>query len=135
MNCTACALGHSRPQHFSPSPSPGLYPHRPPAQSLSLHSGKHFIILQISTSFDNYLSNCLPHWDWGRDCVSLWSILPLGIPRWCRGKEPACHARAAKDTGLIPGLGRSPGVGSSNPIQHSCLEKFHGQKSLEGYSL
>ena len=25
------------------------------------------------------------------------------------------------DTGLIPGLGRSPGEGNGNPLQHSCL--------------
>jgi len=26
------------------------------------------------------------------------------------------------DTGLIPGSGRSPGVGNENPHQYSCLE-------------
>ena len=26
------------------------------------------------------------------------------------------------DLGLIPGLGRSPGEGNSNPLQYSCLE-------------
>ena len=26
------------------------------------------------------------------------------------------------DVGLIPGLGRSPGEGHGNPLQHSCLE-------------
>ena len=26
------------------------------------------------------------------------------------------------DTGLIPGLGRSPGEGNGNPLQYSCLE-------------
>ena len=26
------------------------------------------------------------------------------------------------DTGSIPGLGRSPGVGNGNPLQYSCLE-------------
>ena len=26
------------------------------------------------------------------------------------------------DTGLIPGLGRSPGLGNGNPLQHSSLE-------------
>ena len=26
------------------------------------------------------------------------------------------------DTGLIPGLGRSPGGGHGNPLQYSCLE-------------
>ena len=35
------------------------------------------------------------------------------------GKESAC---SVGDTGSIPGLGRSPGVGSGNPLQYSCLE-------------
>ena len=35
---------------------------------------------------------------------------------------------------MIPGLGRSPGEGNSNPLQYSCLEKSHGQRSLVGYS-
>ena len=36
--------------------------------------------------------------------------------------------------GLIPGLGRSPGGGHGNPLQYSCLESPHGQRSLVGYS-
>jgi len=36
-------------------------------------------------------------------------------------KESACNAG---DLGLIPGLGRSPGEGNSNPLQYSCLENF-----------
>ena len=28
----------------------------------------------------------------------------------------------ARDSGLILGLGRSPGGGHGNPLQHSCLE-------------
>ena len=35
------------------------------------------------------------------------------------GKESAC---SAGDSGLIPGSGRSPGEGSGNPLQYSCLE-------------
>ena len=35
------------------------------------------------------------------------------------GKESACNTG---DPGLIPGLGRSPGVGNSYPLQYSCLE-------------
>ena len=27
-----------------------------------------------------------------------------------------------RDTGSIPGLGRSPGGGNGNPLQYSCLE-------------
>jgi len=45
-----------------------------------------------------------------------------GLPWWVRGKESACNARAARDPGLIPGLGRSPGGGHGNPRQYSHLE-------------
>ena len=41
----------------------------------------------------------------------------------------------AGDTGSIPGWGRSPGGGNGNPLQYSCLENLHGQKSLVGCSL
>ena len=43
----------------------------------------------------------------------------------------ACNVR---DLGLIPGLGRSPGEAHGNPLQCSCLEIPHGQRSLVGYS-
>ena len=33
-----------------------------------------------------------------------------------------CNARDARDLGSIPGSGRSPGRGSSNPLQDSCLK-------------
>jgi len=32
-------------------------------------------------------------------------------------------------------LGRSPRRGHGNPLQYSCLENPHGQRSLVGYSL
>ena len=38
------------------------------------------------------------------------------------------------DVGLIPGSGRSPGEGTGNPLQYSCLENPHGQRSLEDCS-
>ena len=28
----------------------------------------------------------------------------------------------ARDVGLVPGLGKSPGEGNGNPLQYSCLE-------------
>ena len=33
----------------------------------------------------------------------------------------------AGDVGLIPGLGRFPGVGNGNPLQYSCLENSMGR--------
>ena len=47
------------------------------------------------------------------------------------GKESACNAG---DLSPVPGLGRSPGGGHSNPNQYSCLENPHGEWSLAGYS-
>ena len=38
------------------------------------------------------------------------------------------------DACLIPGLGKSPGEGYGNPLQYSCLENPHGQRSLAGSS-
>jgi len=38
------------------------------------------------------------------------------------GKESACSAGDAEDTGSVPGSGRSPGGGHGNPLQYSCLE-------------
>ena len=39
------------------------------------------------------------------------------------------------DMGSIPGSGRSAGGGHGNTLQYSCLEKYHRQRSLAGYSL
>ena len=37
-------------------------------------------------------------------------------------KNPLASAGDKSNTGLIPGLGRSPGGGHGNPLQYSCLE-------------
>ena len=43
----------------------------------------------------------------------------MGFPDSSVGKESAYDAG---DLGSIPGLGRSPREGNSNPLQYSCLE-------------
>ena len=37
-------------------------------------------------------------------------------------KNPPANAGDTEDASLISGSGRSPGGGSGNPLQHSCLE-------------
>ena len=37
-------------------------------------------------------------------------------------KNPPANAEDIGDAGLIPGSGRSPGVGNGNPLQYSYLE-------------
>ena len=43
------------------------------------------------------------------------------------GKEPAYNVG---DLGSIPGLGGSSEGGHGSPLQYSCLENPHGQRSL-----
>ena len=45
----------------------------------------------------------------------------LGFHGGSDSKVSACNAG---DTGLTPGLGRSPGEGNGNPLQYSCLENL-----------
>ena len=52
-----------------------------------------------------------------------------GLPQWFSGKESACSAGDAGDSGSIPGLGGSPGEGYGNPIQYSCLENLHTKET------
>ena len=49
-------------------------------------------------------------------------------------KNPPANAGDIRDVGSIPGLGRSPGAGHGNPLQYSCLENPHGQRSLTDYN-
>ena len=50
--------------------------------------------------------------------------------------ERICPANTGdtRDVCSIPGSGRLPGGGHGNPLQCSCLENPHGQRSLVGYS-
>ena len=45
-----------------------------------------------------------------------------GLPGWLSSKESSWNARDTGDKGSVPGSGRSPGGGNSNPLQYSCLE-------------
>ena len=51
------------------------------------------------------------------------------------GSEVKASAYNVGDLGSIPSLGRSPGEGHGDPLQYSCLENPHGQRSVVGYNL
>ena len=44
-------------------------------------------------------------------------------------KNPPANAGDTRDVGLIPGLGRSLGVGSGNTFQYSCLGNSTGREA------
>ena len=45
-------------------------------------------------------------------------------------KNLPANAGDTVDMGLIPRSGRAPGGGHDNPLQYSCLQNPHGQRSL-----
>ena len=57
-------------------------------------------------------------------CRSLHKVLgsPLSFPGGSVAKNPPANAGDAGDISSIFGLGRSPGGGNDDPLQHSCLE-------------
>ena len=62
-------------------------------------------------------------------------ILPIhghvGFPGGSGGKESTGNVG---NLGSIPGMEQSPGGRHGNPLQYSCLENPHGQRSLASYS-
>ena len=46
-------------------------------------------------------------------------------------KNPPAKARDVRDTGSIPGSGRSPGGGQGNAVQYSCLENPMDRGALQ----
>ena len=77
-------------------------------------------------SLSKTLLTLLPHTAFFPDLNKNYSF-----PGGSDSKESTCNEG---DLGSIPGLGRSLGGGHGNPLQYSCLENPHGQKSLAGYS-
>ena len=74
----------------------------------------------------------IPGWEdicWRRD--RLLTLVFLGFSGGSAGKHCAYNA---EDLSSTPGLGRYPGERNGYPLQYSCLENPHGQRSLEGYN-
>ena len=78
---------------------------------------------------ETWLDSWVGKTPWRRDRLP--TPVFLGFLGGSGGKE---FAFSAGDLGLIPGLGRSPRGGHGSPLQYSCLENPHGQRSLAGYS-
>ena len=51
-------------------------------------------------------------------------MVSSGFPGYTVVKNLPADAGDARGVGLIPGPGRSPGVGNGNPLQYSCLENL-----------
>ena len=53
-------------------------------------------------------------------------LMSTGLSSSCKRRssdeEPVCQPRRCRDSGSVPGSGRSPGEGNGSPLQSSCLE-------------
>ena len=57
-----------------------------------------------------------------RWCLAFLDLLTFKYPGCSVVRNPLANARDARDTGSVPGLGRSFEEGSDTPLQYSCLE-------------
>ena len=68
--------------------------------------------------------------------VAFWTVqihpLKMELPGGSVVKNPPARAEDARDAGSIPESGRSPRDRNGYPLQYSCLENPHGQRSLVG---
>ena len=64
----------------------------------------------------------------------LWLSPYIGLPWWLTDKESTCQCKRHKDLGSIPESEWSPGEGNGSPTPVFLPGKFHGQRSLAGYS-
>ena len=75
-------------------------------------------------------TQCPPH-----PRVSLTVKMYLGFPGSANGKEPACQCRIPKRRGFHPWIRKILWSRKWQPTPVFLPGKFHGQRSLEGYSL
>ena len=61
-------------------------------------------------------------------------MTPIGFPRWCGGKEPACQCRRFRRGRFNPWVKKISWSRKQQPTPVFLPTKFHGQRSLVGYS-
>ena len=74
-----------------------------------------------SVMFSSVCMLCPSWWAWDKR-INLELNVKEGFPGGSVVKNPPANTGDAGDAGSIPGSGRSPGEGSSNLLQYSCLE-------------
>ena len=109
--------------HWQVGSLPPAPPGKPPVKAAAAAAK----LLQLCLTLCDPMVSSPPgssvHKNTGLGChFLLLHLLSIGlIPLSRIGKESACNAG---DTGLTPGLGRSPEEGNDKPLQYSCLERI-----------
>ena len=85
----------------------------------------------LNTSQPRALRRDISCGDWCPDCpftITFW------LPRWLSGKEPTCQCRRLKRHRFNPWVRKIPWSGKWQHTPVFLPGKFHGQRSLAGYS-
>ena len=61
-------------------------------------------------------------------CKVIHIYIFMGFPGVSDSKKSACDTG---DLGSVPGLGRSPGEGNSDPLQYSCLKNSKDREAWQ----
>ena len=67
-------------------------------------------------------------------CVCVCKIMSVGLPSWLSGKETICQWGRCKRPGFNPWVGKIPWRKKWQPTPGFLPGKFHGPRSLVGYS-
>ena len=94
-------------------------------QLIKINGGKKDYGEKDAIMFTNIQADAFMQWIIGSYICQ--STHPMGLLGGALVKNPSAHAGDARDSGPIPGLGRSPGARNSNPLQYSCLENSLGR--------
>ena len=126
-----------RPQRWQPTKLPR--PWDSPGKNTGV--GCHFLLQCMKVKSESEVTQSCPTLHDPMDCSppgsSIHGIFQARVLEWgaiayhllkraCQVvlviKNPPANAGDLRNSGSIPGLGRSPGEGNGNPLQYSCLE-------------
>ena len=96
--------------------------------SLRHHGFCQFIIISVVLYESSHMELLEIYWGhvWLSQVILRLGTISIKFPEHFPGstevKNPSANAGDARDMGLIPGWGRSPGDGHGYPLQYCCLE-------------
>ena len=112
-----------------------LHPWDSPGKNTGV--GCHFLLQCMKVKSESEVTQSCPTRSDPMDCSppgsSVHGILQATVLEWVPllrhhmllvVKNPPANTGDIRDTGMIPGSGRSPGEGNGNPLQYACLDNL-----------
>ena len=91
--------------------------------------------IEVKVINEDIINYIFRNWRWHQSGISGNTNPWLGFPGGILIKNPPTKAGDSTDMGLIPGLGRSPGVANSNVVQYFCLGNPMDRRAWQLHSM